>query len=151
MQPVTKKKGDHAMSNSFEMKCPKCGNEDRIDIHAAMWVRLTSDGTDADTSACGEHVWCADSMAACRACDYNGTVNDFEPPAAEDTINAEMVAALELCADALGELARLDDGTPSISALHLARAALEQSETERLMRHEPGPPSGGPFFPLTIV
>ena len=66
------------MSNSFEKKCPKCGNEDRIDIHAAMWVRLTSDGTDADTSACGEHVWCGDSMAACRACDYNGTVKDFE-------------------------------------------------------------------------
>ena len=38
--------------------------------------------------------------------------------------NAELVAALELCVDALGDLARLDDGTPSISALHLARAAL---------------------------
>jgi hypothetical protein len=66
------------MTNCFEMKCPKCGNEDQIDIHAAMWVRLTSDGTDADTSVCGEHVWCRDSMAACRACDYNGTVKDFE-------------------------------------------------------------------------
>lgn len=33
----------------------------------------------------------------------------------------EMLEALELCADVLSVLARLDDGTPSISALHLAR------------------------------
>jgi hypothetical protein len=35
-----------------------------------------------------------------------------------------MLEALTLCEDALSDLARSDDGTPSISALHLARAAI---------------------------
>lgn len=39
----------------------------------------------------------------------------------------EMLAALELCADVLSELARLDDGTPSISALTLTRAAISKA------------------------
>ena len=107
------------------MKCPKCGCEDQIDIQAAIWVRVTSDGTDADASGCGDHEYTPDSPASCAACDYRGRAKDFDPPA-EDTINGEMVAALELCADALSELARLDDGTPSISALHLARTALDK-------------------------
>jgi hypothetical protein len=34
---------------------------------------------------------------------------------------------LELCEDVLSDLARLDDGTPSISALNLARAALAKA------------------------
>jgi hypothetical protein len=39
----------------------------------------------------------------------------------------EMLAALELCEDVLAKLARLDDGTPSISALDAARAALAKA------------------------
>lgn len=80
MQPKTKK-GDHVMANMVQMKCPKCGCEDQIDIQAAIWVRVTSDGTDADAPSCGDHIWCPDSAAACEACDYNGKVKDFEPQA----------------------------------------------------------------------
>lgn len=36
----------------------------------------------------------------------------------------EMLEALELCEDVLADLARLDDGTPSISALHRVRAIM---------------------------
>ena len=39
----------------------------------------------------------------------------------------DMLAALELCVDCLADLARLDDGTPSVSALHLARAAIAKA------------------------
>jgi hypothetical protein len=39
----------------------------------------------------------------------------------------EMLEALELCEDVLSELARLDDGTPSISALHMARDAIARA------------------------
>ena len=46
-------------------------------------------------------------------------------------VNAEIVEALELCIDVLSELARLDDGTPSISALHLARDVLAKLGTKR--------------------
>ncbi len=41
---------------------------------------------------------------------------------------ADMRDALELCEDVLSELARLDDGTPSVSALHAARAALAKAK-----------------------
>ena len=40
----------------------------------------------------------------------------------------EMLDALELCEDALADLARLDDGTPSVSALHAARAAIAKAK-----------------------
>jgi hypothetical protein len=40
----------------------------------------------------------------------------------------DLVEALELCEAVLAELARLDDGTPSVSALHAARAALAKAK-----------------------
>jgi ribosomal protein S27E len=33
---------DKPMSNFFDMRCPKCGDEDHIDIAAEVWVRLAS-------------------------------------------------------------------------------------------------------------
>jgi hypothetical protein len=39
-----------------------------------------------------------------------------------------MLEALELCSEVLSDLARLDDGTPSISALNMARAAIAKAE-----------------------
>lgn len=43
---------------------------------------------------------------------------------------ADMLEALELCVDCLTDLARLDDGTPSISALTQARAAIARAKPE---------------------
>jgi hypothetical protein len=40
----------------------------------------------------------------------------------------DMLEALKLCEDVLNELARLDDGTPSVSALLMARAAIAKAE-----------------------
>jgi hypothetical protein len=40
----------------------------------------------------------------------------------------DLLAALELCVDCLGDLARLDDGTPSISALNQSRAAIAKAK-----------------------
>jgi len=42
--------------------------------------------------------------------------------------SSDMLEALLLCEEVLAELARLDDGTPSISTLHLARAAIAMAE-----------------------
>jgi hypothetical protein len=42
----------------------------------------------------------------------------------------DMLEALELCVDCLTDLARLDDGTPSISALNQARAAIARAKPE---------------------
>jgi hypothetical protein len=41
---------------------------------------------------------------------------------------AEMLEALELCEEVLSDLARLDDGTPSISALNMIRAILAKAK-----------------------
>jgi hypothetical protein len=41
--------------------------------------------------------------------------------------HSDMLEALELCVDCLADLARLDDGTPSISALNMARAAIAKA------------------------
>jgi hypothetical protein len=40
----------------------------------------------------------------------------------------DMFAALELCEDVLSDLARLDDGTPSVSALNAARTAIAKAK-----------------------
>ena len=37
------------MTNCFNMRCPKCGRTDQIDIHARVWIRLT-DGTATDVA-----------------------------------------------------------------------------------------------------
>jgi hypothetical protein len=41
----------------------------------------------------------------------------------------DLFDALELCVDCLADLARLDDGTPSVSALGRARAAIARVKT----------------------
>ena len=46
----------------------------------------------------------------------------------EQTVSVEMLKALELCEDVLSDLARLDDGTPSLSALHAARDAIAKAK-----------------------
>jgi hypothetical protein len=66
------------MSNCFEMRCPKCGSEDHIEIFATVCVRLTADGTDADAPADGNHYWDDDSEARCDACNCVGTVKVFQ-------------------------------------------------------------------------
>jgi len=69
------------MTNFFDMKCPKCGDENEIDIQASVWLRVTSNGTDADASNCGDHHWTPASPAECGNCGYTGLVKDFEEQA----------------------------------------------------------------------
>ena len=44
---------------------------------------------------------------------------------------SNLLAALELCVDCLADLARLDDGTPSVSALNQARDAIAKAKGGR--------------------
>ena len=68
------------MSNFLDMRCPKCGDQDRINIAATLWVRVTDDGTDADASGDGGSEFTPKSIAVCRACDHCATVAAFSPP-----------------------------------------------------------------------
>ena len=66
------------MTNCFDLRCPKCGNSDEIDISAPIWARVTDDGTDTDLSANGGHEWDDDSPARCAACCHSAKVADFQ-------------------------------------------------------------------------
>jgi hypothetical protein len=68
------------MSNFLDMRCPKYGDENRIDIEATLWVRVTEDGTVADASGNGQHDYTPKNLAFCGACLHGGTVADFSPP-----------------------------------------------------------------------
>ena len=61
--------------------------------------------------------------------DFNFTVCivDDEDTARRFAAALDMLAALELCEDVLSDLARLDGGTPSISALDLFRTAIAKA------------------------
>jgi hypothetical protein len=65
------------MANSFDLRCPKCGNTHEIDVSASIWARITEDGTDTDLAKDGGHEWDNDSPARCAACAHSSKVIDF--------------------------------------------------------------------------
>jgi hypothetical protein len=75
---MTNKEREQTMTNFLNMRCPKCGDEDRLDIESTLWLRVTADGTDPDAAGRGDHDYTPMSPAICRACDHLGTVWDFE-------------------------------------------------------------------------
>ncbi len=114
------------MTNTFDMKCPKCGDEDQIDINAAVWVRLTHDGTDADTSGSGDHEWSDTTAACCGACGHTATVGDFTPA----TVRTRKIAELnDLCRKAMGVAGRLVQ-TSGICALPSADQSAIREKVE---------------------
>lgn len=72
MQPNPK---GEKLSNFLDLKCPGCGDEDRLRIAGTTWLDVTADGTDATNS---DHEFQPTSPAYCQACDFSGTVADFE-------------------------------------------------------------------------
>ena len=65
------------MTNCFDLRCPKCGNSDQIDVNASIWARVTNDGTDPNLSKDGTHEWDDDSPARCAACGHSGKTGVF--------------------------------------------------------------------------
>jgi hypothetical protein len=54
---------------------------------------------------------------------------DFEIAASFGSDTPKLSPVLGLCENALADLARLDDGTPSVAALHAVRAAIAKATT----------------------
>jgi ribosomal protein S27E len=67
-----------SMTNFLDMRCPNCGNEDRLDIQASVWIRVCEDGTDADSAGDENREYHPRSPAQCGACGHYGTVREFE-------------------------------------------------------------------------
>jgi hypothetical protein len=66
------------------VKCPACGNEDRLLIAAHVIAEVTDDGADiASPKYGGGFEWDDDSYARCPECDREGALRDFRgiPPA----------------------------------------------------------------------
>ena len=65
--------------NFLEMRCPKCGDEDRLDIQVTLWTRACDDGMNDDESGSGgAHEHQPMSPAICRACNHVGTIWEFQ-------------------------------------------------------------------------
>lgn len=66
------------VKSNWQMACPKCRRDSKIDIAANIWVRLVPDGTDQDESADSSVDWNDDSLCICRACGHAGAAKQFE-------------------------------------------------------------------------
>jgi hypothetical protein len=67
------------MTNFLNLRCPRCGSGEHIDVAALVWLRVTGDGTDAEQARNHDHDYDANSGAVCAACEYGGRLGDFEP------------------------------------------------------------------------
>lgn len=65
------------MTNFLDLCCPSCGDSDRLDVLATVWLRLTDDGTDADASHDGDHDYTPESPVTCHACGYAGRMAEL--------------------------------------------------------------------------
>jgi len=69
---------DSAANGPTQLTCPECKDHSRIDIAALVWVRQTTDGTDADAADDQSHDWDGASPCICRSCGHSGTVTQFQ-------------------------------------------------------------------------
>jgi len=67
------------MTNFLDMRCPKCGDEDRLDIQVTLCTRACDDGVDDDESGSGgAYDYHTMSPAICRACGHPGAIREFQ-------------------------------------------------------------------------
>jgi hypothetical protein len=57
-----------------DIKCPKCGGEDRFHIQALVTTLVTDDGAEA---ADGNFEWDENSPIKCLQCNHTGRVRQF--------------------------------------------------------------------------
>lgn len=62
------------------MRCPKCGQEDQINVAAKIWTSVIDNGTDDDLQDDHNVEYDEDSEAACPdpECGFTGTWGDFQ-------------------------------------------------------------------------
>jgi hypothetical protein len=72
-----------AMPNPFNYRCPQCGSADEVVIDAYLSVWLDGDRPHLIQTEITAQDWYPTNPASCNACDYSGTVADFEPSSAQ--------------------------------------------------------------------
>jgi hypothetical protein len=126
MQPKTKK-GDQAMTqHTMLIRPPEAKSFDELQRNQPTPGPYRSDGNTVKAVSHGR--W----FTLCRVDNKIFTAEGKEANAAFITracnAHRDLLEALELCVDCLTDLSRLDDGTPSISALDQARAAIAKAK-----------------------
>jgi hypothetical protein len=61
------------------IRCPQCGNEDRLLIVATILADMTDDG--ADVADGSDWDWDDESLAVCPECGQDGPLGEFRHPA----------------------------------------------------------------------
>lgn len=56
------------------IRCPKCGNDEEIEISCQLWVQLVPDGAETVSQ---DNEWDSKSPCVCRKCKHQATVADF--------------------------------------------------------------------------
>lgn len=62
-----------SVKSSFEMACPKCGDDADLHVTFTGTCRLVGNGSED----CGDHEWDNDSLCLCGECGHELTVDDF--------------------------------------------------------------------------
>lgn len=57
------------------LKCPKCGNEEPLNIEVTLIMQVYDDGTELEYN---DVEWNDDSYCECPDCYYYATVKDFQ-------------------------------------------------------------------------
>lgn len=63
-----------SVRQAWEMACPGCSKDDRLEVAVTTWARLYADGTVPDDAEDGSHEWDNDSPCQCASCGWHGTV-----------------------------------------------------------------------------
>lgn len=69
------------LTTEFNLKCPNCGQADRLQIVISCFADVTACGSDPK----GDHEWDDDSYTQCPECLTNGTIADFTVATAESS------------------------------------------------------------------
>jgi hypothetical protein len=57
--------------------CPKCGQNDRLFIHASITAEVTDDGAEVAPSPRGDIEWDRNSATECAGCGYSARFKHF--------------------------------------------------------------------------
>jgi hypothetical protein len=70
------------MSNflNLNIRCPACGNTDKLDVEAFIWMCFASD-TNGGISWKEYHEYTPDSLTLCGACGHSGKLQEFDEDA----------------------------------------------------------------------
>jgi hypothetical protein len=103
------------MTNCFDLRCPKCGNSDEIDVSASRLGARHRRRNRYRLIENGGHEWDDDSPARCAACCHSGKVGDFRQdeymayfpttagPAEDIFVSRDAGASARLARKAFGE------------------------------------------------